>query len=457
MEARLLAATDTLRNWAFGALDMAEADSFARNVVAREVSAAGEGVNALQLAYLTNAKQFLTHWASEELIDRQWRSGSSRGFTIELPTNFSWPLLLLTALFPPCNIYLWQRPPEPDEAPNYVGPIFFRALRRANQIHHEERTKMIARTKARGQRRLSEMMEEEPAGATLKAHLEGAEQAHAEHNSAVRNAKQASEEQRSSVHILTRTSAFYAIPAVRFAITGVVHATYLGFTVMIILDYHNEVLPSDPKAFAEPGLSIYDKGTFVWFLWGALIMLSELDKYLAKDEFRWDPSGAEKDEFDLMTKSSNLMTLISLVLRVVREYAQGDLRSGINHGFSVIVALNATFMSTMMLRYVSVYRPLGVLIITVSQMMIDILNYSALNAAVTCGFTIALIGFQQIGRFEVNGVTNDDYGHVRGAAWETFWSIFGSFQSDAYDWLVSIVMFVYMVTAATGSMPPPHV
>jgi hypothetical protein len=88
-----------LQDWAFSALDLAPSDRFAKNLVALELRAAGEGVNALQLAYETNAKHFLTHWASEEVIDQQWRSGSRHGVTIELPSNFSWPLLLFQARF----------------------------------------------------------------------------------------------------------------------------------------------------------------------------------------------------------------------------------------------------------------------------------------------------------------------------------------------------------------------
>ena len=125
---------ESLQDWAFSSLDFAPNDRFAKNLVALELRAAGEGVTALQLAYETNAKHFLTHWACEEVIDQQWRSGSRDGVTIELPSNFSWLLLLLQALFPLCNVLLWYSPPEPEKPPEYNHNSFFRALRVASEI-----------------------------------------------------------------------------------------------------------------------------------------------------------------------------------------------------------------------------------------------------------------------------------------------------------------------------------
>lgn len=144
---------------------------------------------------------------------------------------------------------------------------------------------------------------------------------------------------------MQRAAAFYAIPAVRFAITGVVHTTMLGLNCTLVIQFHNHVSADNPRVY-DSTKTITDLADLAWLLAGGLIMLSELDKYLMKDKFRWDPrSVAVKDEFTQLTKLSNLMTLASLFLRIVRESAPaGEFRNGVNHSFMVIVALNSIFM-----------------------------------------------------------------------------------------------------------------
>ena len=146
-------------------------------------------------------------------------------------------------------------------------------------------------------------------------------------------------------------------------------------------------------------------------------------------------------------------TLATLILRVLVDILDHSIDNKVHiiEAYKVLMSLNSILNCTILLRFLSVFRPLGVLLIVLGEMATDISNFSLLMGAVSVGFSICMAGMQSSLRYTLDdGLDPDSYYSQNGGFWVTAWSLFGEFDQTQYDWLTSCIMFSYMVTSTSS-------
>ena len=95
--------------------------------------------------------------------------------------------------------------------------------------------------------------------------------------------------------------------------------------------------------------------------------------------------------------------------------------------------------------FVAQYRQVGVLIITFKEMLGNVTTFSIILLVITVAFQLCVIGLDGAGQFTFNEpVTRYN---AEGSAWVVWWAFFGEFEYSDFNWLVSIVVWVYSFTA----------
>jgi len=115
--------------------------------------------------------------------------------------------------------------------------------------------------------------------------------------------------------------------------------------------------------------------------------------------------------------------------------------------YQTSMSINSIVIVVTALRFLAVYRPIGVLIIVMSGMVADLITFIALLAAVTIGFSVALAGLQLKG----NSVTESGHDPFTGgdsALFIPFWAVYGEFAPDMYDRLVSPLIWCYILLSS---------
>jgi len=119
--------------------------------------------------------------------------------------------------------------------------------------------------------------------------------------------------------------------------------------------------------------------------------------------------------------------------------------------FVVMISLKVILIIFLLMPYFSENKSLGVLILIVSEMLGDIAQFIVIFLAVTLGFSMALVGLQQIGWFQVLDGTNNFHPIATyGAFWAPYWGVYGESVPEQYNWLGSMLIWSYMFLASIG-------
>ena len=228
--------------------------------------------------------------------------------------------------------------------------------------------------------------------------------------------------------LVSKLKSFYSVPAVSFMLAGLVSIFGLVLHTIVILNFEHRVenskIPDHIQALE-----------LIWFVIHTLMLLDKIDRIA----FR---SFATRDMFHAISTLSTLLLISSLCLRVFVFIAQGvddDTFQKTYDAFQVTMAFNAIPMCILLLRYAALYKPLGVLIISISEMGTDLANFLGLLVAITFGFVLCLVGMQ----FTDNLKTDGNWWDPRGGMWVPMWGLFGESSPEQYNFLTAVVSWSY--------------
>ena len=214
----------------------------------------------------------------------------------------------------------------------------------------------------------------------------------------------------------------------------------------------------------EPVPRIHTAADYLWLTLSTLEIVGELDQAfhpspgLQQQGSMWN-YGKNEDTFSRMNTLSKTLHAVCLALRIAVEYYYdpegGDVvdefgRSRILYEwFMVMFSLLSIIVFALLLQYAAAYKPLGVLIISIGEMFVDLVNFVVLLAAVTAGFSVCLVGMQFTGRYHASEdgmqFDNRDIAAASGSAWSGMWAVHGVMDQNMYDWLTSIIMWCYLL------------
>eukprot|EP00966_Prymnesium_polylepis_P286897 6626636-Prymnesium_polylepis.1 len=224
-----------------------------------------------------------------------------------------------------------------------------------------------------------------------------------------------------------KMSGFYAVPAVRFCLHGVADMVGIVLHCWLIFSFKNpeELDRMRPKI---PLLSDCETAEMAWMLFHGGNILDQLYQVA---QFR--ALGAkEVDEFRILTRVFAILFSLSFACRLIMEAFDTESEDGYYWGmvlydvYQTSMSINSIVIVVTALRFLAVYRPIGVLIIVMSGMVADLITFIALLAAVTIGFSVALAGLQLKG----NSVTESGHDPFTGgdsALFIPFWAVYGEF------------------------------
>ena len=171
---------------------------------------------------------------------------------------------------------------------------------------------------------------------------------------------------------------------------------------------------------------------------------------------------------------SDALFVVAVGVRIAMErpYAANDFDEAkyLYDIYQVLVSLKAMLVISLdWMPYLSEYQPLGVLYIIVCAMVQDVITWILLFAVFTSAFMVMLIGLQNAGMFtnyieeysdidsiNVSALSEEeikwhfDYYVARGGFWAPMWALFGSFDPERYNWLVSAMLWLYMLLSSVG-------
>jgi len=475
-----------LQEWALGAIEEAPDEKQAHFVLERSIRE-DRLYTVLDIALSTGAKKLLFQRHSISLIERWWR-GDFTGADVSLPPGINYLVIALEVVFPFANPLLWPKE-EAVVAPKnaYGSTVFYDALGMAFSISSKEKemaTAAMLDAAAADQSSTEPKLTSASSTASIDVKMSAAQtrgklQRFSEmlQNDSIADAS-AEVVRGSSSRCLggawfSRLRTFYTIPAVKF-VWRVIFQSLL--TVLYILLIMNFKTPAelDPRFSENPIESIPFSQNFnpVEIAW----LLCELGLWLDKRHqqvLRSRSTGAAAG-VNYVAYLSDALFVVAVGVRIAMErpYASNDFdeAKSLYDLYQVLVSLKAMLVISLdWMPYLSEYQPLGVLYIIVCAMVQDVITWILLFAVFTSAFMVMLVGLQNAGRYtnyiedyaDINGInvsalTKDeikwhfDYNVARGGSWAPLWALFGAFDPERYDWLVSTLLWSYMLLSSVG-------
>jgi len=111
----------------------------------------------------------------------------------------------------------------------------------------------------------------------------------------------------------------------------------------------------------------------------------------------------------------------------------------------ILISLKSIPVFMLWLRYLSVFQPIGILVIMIQEMVTDVLTFFTLGASVTLGFSLCLAGLQASGHLEDPKTGPIEWQSSHSGLFTPLWAIFGYFNPTHYDSLVAILVWTYIL------------
>jgi len=462
-----------MQEWAYGAMEMAPDESHAHHVL--ELSISGR-YTALDIALRTQNKTFLSQRHCLTLMDEWWRGGSGNR-VVHLPEGFNWGFLVMEALFPLLNRHLWHA--EDEEEKSAAGPSnVYDALAMYMNISASERARVqLAQSQVDGAAASPDASTKTgPSAGTsifkpIRGLFEGSvakAESHLDRNAS----------------LYRRVVDFYSVPYVKFVFRVLAQAAVTTMYVIMIFNFDD---PDDlDKARLNETVAWNDKFPLIskshhemlWLFFETGIFLDQKHQNLMRSRTDAPPHGKF---FSVVRLIDNCLIVSAMGIRVSMEFYADELGdnpcvpnelSGAEGGFApcliydrqrklytayqVIISLKTIVVCFQSLTYLSVYKPLGVLIIMVEEMIQDVLNFILLFMVVTFAFMLGMVGLQMAGMYrntdaydtsEGNAHQYDPFFNV-GSFWGPLWALFGMFDPMQLDWLPSVLVWLYSFIGA---------
>ena len=479
---------ERMQEWAFGALETADEER-AYKVLRMQVDNNIMRPNScLDIARLTGAKMFLTQRHCVSLMSLQWRGGL-QGSSVTIRKSFNYVELLIYAVFPVFNRYLWRNDgggrccsrgrsrKQSGEAQTATESLIM-ALGLVYRIVGEERGKVIQRD-AIAQMRRPSLSSLGQSRFSLLDEAKGTGPASIQDKwiTELFGAKARLEEDEEDV--ASRLTSFYQVPAVKYTLRFLIHCIAISFYILLILNFvdpdeleERRLMCEDPAQTPAddrlnclanryvPLLSDYNYDEVVWILIETGLWLDQRYQFVARTQLKL-PSVRGAGRF---AWASDVLIIIAFGLRYSMEQVasrvsepnyDGNAYNDLNRSleiyktYKIVISLKTILIFLQTLPYLAVYRPLGVLVIVVSEMLGDVVNFSILFMTITIAFMLGFMGLQSAGSFR--GLNEGEDYHafgVTGAFWSPLWSVFGEFEPDQYDGIASVVLWIYLFLSA---------
>jgi len=483
-----------LQEWALGAIEEAPDEKHAHSVLERSIRE-DRLYTVLDIALSTGAKKLLFQRHSISLIERWWR-GEFTGAEVSLPQGINYLSIALECVFPFANTLLWPKE-EAVEAPKnaYGSTVFYDALGMAFSISSKEKelnTAAMLDAAMLDAAKLDAAAAGQPSTATKLTSAASTESIDVEvrkrrgsklarFSEMMQNDLQAeasAEVVRTSSYGLgswfSRLRTFYTIPAVKFVWRVLFQLLLTVLYVMLIMNFKSPA-ELDPRFTDNPiELIPFTKNlNSVEIAW----LLCELGLWLDKRHqqvLRSRSTGAAAGGKGVAYLSDALFVVaVGVRIAMERPYAANDFDEAkyLYDIYQVLVSLKAMLVISLdCMPYLSEYQPLGVLYIIVCAMVQDFITWMLLFAVMTSAFMVMLMGLQNAGKYtnyvddgqlqmnqiNMSALTKDeielhfDYNVAQGGSWAPLWALFGSFQPERYDSLVSALMWSYMLLSSVG-------
>lgn len=453
-----------LQEWAYGAMEMAPDEAHAHHVL--ELSISGR-YTALDIAVRTQNKTFLSQRHCLTLMDEWWRGGSSNR-VVHLPQGFSVSFLVVEALLPVLNRHLWHTESKEDESA--AGPSnVYDALAMYMNISASERARARqAQVKDNdGLASAAESIGESISGPGVDSLVKP-----------IRGLFEGSVVKADTHHdrdatLYRRVVDFYSVPYVKFIFRVLAQFAVTSMYVIIIFNFDNpdnlNATRFDETVVWEDKFPLISKShhEMLWLVFELGIFIDQKHQNLMRARTDAPPTSRF---FSVVLLIDNMLVVSAMGIRLSMEYYAGELserpcvpndpedctlytrQQRLYTAYQVIISLKTIFVCFQSLTYLSVYKPLNVLIIMVEEMIQDVLNFILLFMVVTFAFMLGMVGLQMAGMYRNGEFAQPDNQYDpffnMGAFWGPLWALFGFFDPMQLELLPSVLVWLYCFIGA---------
>lgn len=470
---RSLNLANSMQDWAYGLMEIANGPQASR-ILQLQVCESFIRPNAcMDVAMATGAKKFLTQRHCVKLMDHSWRGGIPNS-SIVIKQADSMLLLLFYAVFPLFNPYLWRQTQgqkdkvaaasvttRTDSVIDALGMVF-RVLGDGNQSDdvHEKAMQML---NADGPQKAT--------SSRWVADLFGSNAA--EQDKAVDKAK-----------VMGKIASFYTAPIVKFIVRFLIHVVNLVLYTALINNFRTAqqidlntddckslypdtddltdhgFMNDDRWSCTKAGIPLLSQLKLIEVLWLVfeLSFFSDMRHQMKIRSMKRMPS---KIGVGQLAYASDVLVVVSFALRCAMEVIVVDNPSdaeqtverlkNIYTAYQITISVKVALIFFQTLLYLIIYRPLGVLVVTLTDMTEDVAQFGILLVVTICSFMSAFCGLQKAGSFhsEKDGVLGlDGYGGAFGPIAAPWWALFGNFDPMQYDTVASVFMWLYLFTSS---------
>jgi len=458
----------SLQDWAYGLMETANSAQATR-ILELEVCDDYIRPNAcMDVAMATGAKKFLTQRHCVKLMDIYWRGGIP-GSSIEISQGHNMLLLLLFAVLPIFNPYLWRRTQgqkeqaaklearhRTDSVIDALGMVF-RVLGDGpggDKVHEEAMGILSSAKNARSKDISSRWV----------ADLFGPNAAESDNDD--------------GDLVMGKIVSFYSAPVVKFLLRFLIHLINLVLYTMLIerfftadvIDIETAACKADfPfnntgnnterwQCMMEPGrmplMSHWRPVEVAWIVF-ELSFFSDMRHQKMTRSRKKMPS---KIGVGQLAYASDVLVVVSLLLRISMEViaahpaleadeetAERRLKN-LYTSYQILISVEVAFIFIQTLIYLIIYKPLGVLVVTLGDMVADVANFSVLLGVTICTFMVAFTGLQRAGSFhsEPDGLDGQRVDAIDGPLYSPWWALFAIYDPTQYNVVGLIFMWLYI-------------
>ena len=498
--------SNDMEQWAVGALSCAKKEEDAHYVIGCSILSNTQ-YDAMDIARASQAKQFLSQHHVTSLMNLRWRGAGNPESHVVLPQGFSWLMLIVNVL---CPLFV-GRYVELDEQfmtgstrdgaklQQYTDAAIRDAFRVWLRIFSRERIKTLAK--------YSSPDSANKAGRSAMEHQEEHDKVNFNRLGEVDHATSPPTMARVAYHLIRKgmqvRNDFYAVPAVKFCVRALVAFLDLVLHCNLIFGLKPPSEQHEDPSWSHLPRRLLDStwGEWAWLVLRLGQILDQQYQVMTRRRLHGPDAVGFEVSFMRLNLISKTLFVVALALRLAVEAIRddGEIESlldayhfnnatGIDddsartlyEAYQAVVSMMGLLSMLLCLPFMAEYRPLGVLIVTIIEMLKDVVTFMMLFVTVNIGFSIALCGLQYAGMYRDRSISSDaqfsrralravasataggsqvggefstfdplDPFTPEGGFWVPWWSTFGYFNPDDYNTYVSLLMW-YALCAAVG-------
>jgi len=321
-------------------------------------------------------RNFLSHKVCQSLMD-DWFKGGFPGSSMQLKENDSMMILWFYLLLPPFNPYLYTNSGDGGSGSS-LSMDSVAAVSSALMAAH--RLAKMEMKNAGGDLPTIEIGKGKPP--RLQAIVNMAEST----GHTMRGMPERSQEKVSLRETVTKVAAFYSTPAVKMLVRASTHILLMVSYARVLFEVKTS------EAVAAEGVPRLDWFEIVFGIFAACNFIDMAHSHMRLKSYGFKPLA----NFDRILRVADTTLLLAGICRIVSLFVPAAYgQSNIYSLYQLALSYNVIIYSFHTINFCTIDPNFGVLVITVEQMMGDLMLFMSLAGLILSGFLLALIGLTQ--------------------------------------------------------------